>query len=341
MTKQTSRDNQSNSVLTRIPNAESLRATANHVLISASGLVAIALTALTAFTTSCSNGTGASSPQQQPLAPSRNTLLRTQDLKLPKLVCENSSECPAAVGELITYTSAGIRYCTASLVAPDLILTASHCVPWENTTNQGLFTGGCWIRWPALERGASEELTTCTSIVDASILQANKEGIVQPDYAFLKIAKPSERPPLIILTNAPPRKTGQTRRRTDETRIELYGVAPQQSPHLIQRHRCRRNDSFPLFAKKDMLRQAIIMPGCPAEQGHSGGPLLDSPIGPGEVPFILGVMSLIEFRDASSNTKISSVAVGTRVALPQLESHPTRTRSRSSGDDQVPREVPH
>jgi hypothetical protein len=94
--------------------------------------------------------------------------------------------------------------------------------------------------------------------------------------------------------------------------IVLYGVTPDTPKHLIRRHECIRDDAFPLMVKKAQPGQTLIMPGCPAELGHSGGPLLAND------GAILGVMSLIEFRDPTSNSSSGAIAIGTRVSLVPL-----------------------
>jgi hypothetical protein len=251
---------------------------------------------------------GSSGPSNQADAPAAVLSLKGEDLLLPRLDCAQNTTCPAAVGELVTYSSLGVRYCTASLVAPDLVLTASHCVPWENVTRANSVIGGCWVRWPAAKGNENQgEIIPCSAIAEASVLSARAEDLVMPDFAFVRLRRPSSRKALPIQA----RTSGGENPKIHES-IVLYGVTPDAPKHLIRRHECIRDDAFPLMVKKAQPGQTLIMPGCPAELGHSGGPLLAND------GAILGVMSLIEFRDPTSNSSSGAIAIGTRVSLGPL-----------------------
>ena len=224
-------------------------------------------------------------------------------VKLAPLACMNPADCPEAIGELVQITSMGLETCTVSLVAPTVVLTASHCVPWESVGPHRSISKNCWIRWPAA-LGQPAQTIACTAVIKASEFTPNPLGRVRVDYAYLKLAAPSARRPL-------PLRADIVRRPDEETAapvssVIVYGISPRLNPHRIMRLDCSRDDLIELKTRPLSQVGAMIFPSCPVEHGFSGGPILD-PV----TSQIIGVTSFIEtLPNRVGRHRI--IAVGTR-----------------------------
>lgn len=227
------------------------------------------------------------------------------NLHLPPLECSGPETCPAAVGELVTVKLQGVNFCTASLVAPDIILTASHCVPWENLAPDRSFTGNCWIRFPpgaGRAKGEARESNSlaCASLISASRLGQNVSRRIYPDYAFIRLVRPQlAREPLAI--------RGQDVEEKKDSAL-LYGIRSGARSHTIEFLHCRRDDEYRLPGVEAISGEALIFPSCGVVRGFSGGPIL-SPL----AREIIGVISgVVGFDPGSPNRPLPSV--GTIVA---------------------------
>jgi hypothetical protein len=98
-------------------------------IIAAIGLVTGSCVVLTSLS-------GCGSSANTDAAPSPSEVLQTPGLKRSfelandaDVTCADSANCPENVGMIISANEDGVARCTGSLIAPDLVLTASRCVP--------------------------------------------------------------------------------------------------------------------------------------------------------------------------------------------------------------------
>jgi hypothetical protein len=172
---------------------------------------------------------------------------------------------------MVTLKLKGLDTCTVTLVAPDIILTASHCVPWENLDTEKRFTGNCWIRFPqSLSSSlASSPEVACGTLISASRLGQDVGSRIYPDHAFIRLSKAiSDRRPLSIL----PIPLAQS---VNSASSLLFGVHTSTTEHSIVLLQCDRDDTYQIPKVAVTRGEAIIFPSCHVRHGYSGGPILD------------------------------------------------------------------
>ncbi len=248
-------------------------------------------------------GTSATAPTAEFQAPLPPTSLTS--LNLPPLQCSKSKQCPKAIGQLVTLRFRGVDTCTATLVKPDVILTASHCVPWENLNPEKKFTGNCWFRFPQTSPEALSDAPTaiaCGQLISASQLGSDVGNRIYPDHAFIRLAQAAgQRRPMNVHEDS----TGEL---VDSSTGLLFGVITSSTEHHLELLRCRRDDSFPVPKVSITRGEALIFPSCGVLHGFSGGPILD----PKSLK-IIGVFSgVIGFDSTQPNRALPSI--GTFVA---------------------------
>ncbi|MCB6179541.1 S1 family peptidase [Rhodobacter sp. Har01] len=155
---------------------------------------------------------------------------------------------PAAVGRLSYQETPapGRAICTATLIAPDLVLTAGHCLPEE------IRAEGVWFA-----AGLSGDTAVETRRGAQILRPAAPPGTVPPDIAFLRLDRPvTEAAPLPVSSAAFP----------DQTLLFGYDrTAPSARP---QARPCPYLDGDRLTAT------ARVVLDCRAVSGNSGAPLL-------------------------------------------------------------------
>ncbi len=222
------------------------------------------------------------------------------DLNPPPFICAEGTSCPEAIGQLVTLSGQGPEGCTATLVKPDLVLTASHCVPWETLEDKKTFDNNCWIRWPQ-QTGKAQEFIACGSIVQASTIDFDRQEQVQLDYAFIRLSRPSQRNAIGL----------DQERAAASPRVRLFGIAMDATDengilrHELRELHCDRNDNFDLDTIETLPGETIVLPTCPIQSGYSGGPIFNE-----ASKVITGVLSFMRFH---LETEAAGPAVGTRV----------------------------
>jgi hypothetical protein len=258
-------------------------------------------------------GSPISRPEQAPAQTETPTLAPHQ--ALPPLVCANPENCPAAVGELMSYSDMQLGFCTVSLVAPDIVLTASHCVPWKAVGLDHKIRGNCWIRFPELAgRGKGEavsaESVACNEVIDATTLTPSNGRHLQADFAYLRLARPLSREPLRIASRE--ENSGKPHASL------LYGIRLGTERHDIDLLSCARDDAFDLGQLSAPKGQSLVMPSCGVRPGFSGGPILD-PLTHKLVAVISGVVGY----DAA-HPDVPKPSIGTRISREERMPSPVR-----------------
>lgn len=174
--------------------------------------------------------------------------------------------CPEGVGMLLWGAMGSLQRCTASLVADDVALTASHCLP-EPARHAGASCEGGWMTFPALP-GHPAEWVACRSVLHAGAVR--DEEVLRADVAMVRLARPVARETLpvafvpidraIIVSVAAVRphpiyelqhelSTRLCRVATRQSAVETYGDAASTVGWLVE---------------------------CPSYPGNSGAPVLDA-----------------------------------------------------------------
>jgi hypothetical protein len=111
------------------------------------------------------------------------------------LQCDSDSNCSPAVALLSIGNGIPAQQCMASLVDNELLVTASHCLPEDLRRSGAQCRGTVHVHFPSF--GNYPELRAdCEEILAASTLIDRTRA--QPDIAFIKLAKPVNRPPFVV-----------------------------------------------------------------------------------------------------------------------------------------------
>jgi hypothetical protein len=244
-------------------------------------------------------------------------------LGLPPLKCQASSDaCLQAVGQLVTLPPHGLSLCTATLIQPDVILTASHCVPWENLNTDQSLPGGCWFRTPG-----SAVASRCIKLLAASKLTSAQSQVVQPDFAYIQLEKPLDIKPLAL---APViyEQTGMINSRAHSLLAPPSSPASPAAPvqanshhflvarigdpaaHYMKELHCRLDPQAQLFQKTWNPERVAVFADCPLRPGDSGGPLLD------ERGHVQGVISMDWIDGHDQQVMLSIVTMPEPLLLP-------------------------
>lgn len=266
----------------------------------------------------CQNGSGSSpsappNPAPWPNTPiNRETPRSLSELNLPELACVNPKGCPGAVGELVTLNSMGVpSFCTATLVSGDVVLTAAHCIPWDQIGKDGQFKGGCWVRWPKDSANQTPAAIPCRHLLDGRRINGPPGGRVKLDHAFIRLtSSASGRRPVPLIDD-------DAHAHRDHSSVVIFGTLPDPRRHEIKALACQRQDDFQVAEISALPGETIVLPSCGIHPGYSGGPILDP-----STRSIIGVVSFMK-REDPSRPGVPGPAVGTDVP-----SMPGQSRSK-------------
>jgi len=199
----------------------------------------------------------AQAPAVPAVAPAPDLLVR----------CADEASCPNAVGMLIVDAGDAheIERCTATLIAPDRILTASHCLA-ASTRHSGAACPRTWISFPRTASVAEEQIA-CERVEHASPV-VSEDGLHQ-EHAILKLVRSVARVPLAI--DATPPSPGSIVTVVSVTPHPIYGTT-----HLLTTRLCRAIDaSLATEALGEPAANVGWLAQCPIARGNSGSPVLD------------------------------------------------------------------
>jgi len=181
--------------------------------------------------------------------------------------CDEAGTCPSAVGMLVVDAADGAEpeRCTATLIGPDSVLTASHCLA-DSARRSGAPCPHTWIAFP--ESGeAKAEWVACARVEQAAPLV--DDSALHQEHAVLRLVRSVARRPL-ALDGSPP-VPGSIVTVASVTPHPIYGAT-----HLLTTRLCRAIDSEPAEAA---LGEGAANVGwlahCPIARGNSGSPVLD------------------------------------------------------------------
>lgn len=196
----------------------------------------------------------------------RHALQVTLADEAPEVRCAAPSQCPPSVGMVVfpgrePDALGRIRpaRCTGTLIAPDRVLTASHCL----TTPTCL---GAWITFPATETRPAD-VAHCAWVLAQDPDDA--DAVLLEDWAILQLDRPIDRPVATLdHTPVPP-----------GTIVTVASVTPHpiyDSRHELEGRLCRVETSEAAEARLGVgARRVGWLSGCPIEPGNSGSPVLD------------------------------------------------------------------
>ncbi|MCB9602225.1 MAG: trypsin-like peptidase domain-containing protein [Sandaracinus sp.] len=185
----------------------------------------------------------------------------------PEVRCADASRCPPSVGLVVfpgrepdlTGRIPPVR-CTGTLVAPDRVLTASHC----------LTTPRCDDAWVAFPPTADHEAAVARCVWVLAQDPDTQDGVLLQDWALLQLERPLLRP---VATLAPEAvREGTIVTVASVTPHPIYG-----SQHQLETRLCRAETPEAAEARLGAeARRVGWLSGCPIEPGNSGSPVLDA-----------------------------------------------------------------
>ena len=159
-----------------------------------------------------------------------------------------------------------VERCTVALVAPDEVITASHCLDTPARA-EGALCHGVWIAF-ATTASHPLEWAACDHVLHANVV--DDAEVMRSDVARLRLARPVDRPTLPVLGEAP-----------DEGSIVTV-LSAREHP-IYPRH----NEIVPRLCRVATSESAVETFGeaassvgwlidCPSYPGNSGSPVLDA-----------------------------------------------------------------
>ena len=178
------------------------------------------------------------------------------------------SQCSPSVGMLVTLaTSTSVSECTAFLVAPQIAITNSHCIPADLKKSGSACNDRVWLYFPDLN-GFPQLRTGCSRILTATSLPEQASAV--PDYAVIQLDQVVERPVLKMSRDG----------FKDGADYKIVKIDPQSSSaavgSMIQTTCKAIHNSIIVPYSDDNKSTNMAMADCEIVHGNSGSPLLDS-----------------------------------------------------------------
>jgi hypothetical protein len=181
------------------------------------------------------------------------------------ITCEND-DCPEGIAQITSSTELGDSYsvCTGFLIAKDVLMTNSHCVP-EYLSDAGV---DCSTRlsvyFPASQTKANFERVYCKEII------YNDDYDDGLDYAFIKLSKKLDRKVFPVV------RSGAFK---EASKIQTWNMSPNQDRShegIIKKQICDVVHSSFIKPNFNHANYPYITLGdCTVIGGNSGSPLLD------------------------------------------------------------------
>ncbi len=117
-----------------------------------------------------------------------------EELRDWKVSCRDRNKCPDSVAQMVMISGRNLGVCTATLIAPDIAITNSHCFDIDaNTSPSQLCERGAFLVFPS-SSPSGREIAECGSVMTKSkIASTADKNFRNPDYMVLKLKKPLKR----------------------------------------------------------------------------------------------------------------------------------------------------
>jgi hypothetical protein len=176
------------------------------------------------------------------------------------------ARCPDGVGMLVSLGGEEPNRCTASLVASDRVLTASHCLP-RSARVANASCDGTWVAFPQIGAQAIEWVS-CARVIEA--IDVSDDLTMRRDLAVLELTRPVARHVLPIDPRPP----------AEGTIVSVLSITPSAiypRQHELAERLCRvaSGESAVATFGPDAANVGWLI-DCPAYGGNSGSPILDA-----------------------------------------------------------------
>ena len=153
------------------------------------------------------------------------------------VTCVGEDCHPAAAAIFIYGGLNNVDGCGGTLIAPDRVLTNSHCLPFSSDSRGDNCKGRLKINFPKTQNYEAERLD-CKQIINLS-KEPSDSNPFAPDWAVIQLAKASKRPPVKISKEGIP----------DFSQVEMYKVnfnivIGQANPAVMLKTKCIANSNY-------------------------------------------------------------------------------------------------
>lgn len=185
--------------------------------------------------------------------------------------CEDKDTCSPSVAMLAIAMKEGVSRCTAFLVASDILLTNSHCVPADLRDNASSLESRVFAYFPETKSNAAASVEV-DHVISASRIDENPKSSLYstlPDYSFLRLKKSIFRPKMVLsYAGLEP-----------DTAVTVFKMNPSKyaySATLVTKT-CQTARSNSLLRNYVSGQVSIVsLVDCDVIQGNSGSPVLTS-----------------------------------------------------------------
>lgn len=223
------------------------------------------------------------------------TPLAAQDSRLERLDMGNAARDWEAVGRL---ELGGSGFCTGALVAPDLVLTAAHCL-YDKKTGARIDPARIEFKagWRNGRAAAYRSVRRAVSHPDYDFAGAVSAGRVRNDVALLELYHP------IRNTSVIPFETDERPRTGQQIGVVSYAKDRSEAPSLQQ--------VCEVLSRQD----GVLVMSCDVNYGSSGAPVFSFEGGKARIVSVVSAMAEVEGRKVSLGTELLGPLDTLRAAL--------------------------
>ena len=241
----------------------------------------------------------------------------TQQAIAARVECAVGTKCSPGVGMISIIEPPALGQCTATLVAPNVLVTAAHCVPLDIRENNASCAGKIWMHFaPTPRHPEYESMIACDRVLQT--VGGNNFDLEEPDMAVLILKKASVRPTQNISRDGFP----------DGEKVMLEAVDPVSAPQnlagIIRKKSCKavQHTFAARWFRWDQAKVPLFS-DCLVRAGNSGTALQDAQ---GNVRGVIASVvkndklkfNLIDNNFFAVNEQLSALALGTAVGCFEL-----------------------
>lgn len=182
--------------------------------------------------------------------------------------CRDKSQCPDSVAQVLMVAGRSVGVCTATLIAPDVAVTNSHCFDMENIASPASICAKGAALVFASASPSGREVVECESIiVKSKIATATENDFSNPDYMVIKLKRRLTRKFEAI----------DAQGLEDGLRVIAKKVNPFRSGvGLLVVDECEiMHETFLTPGANNKLSPVHTMANCPVMAGNSGSSIFD------------------------------------------------------------------
>lgn len=207
-----------------------------------------------------------------------------QDARLRRLDTGEDGKAWEAVGRL---DIGGTGFCTGTLIAPDLVLTAGHCLFEKDTGDQiDPQTIEFLAGWRNGRASAYRNVRRAVVHPEYVFGGDNSPGRVRNDLALLQLSRP------IRNTNITPFGTAARPRKGDKVGVVSYAKDRAEAPSL--------QDVCTILARQE----GVLVTSCSVDFGSSGAPIFTSIDGAAHIVSVVSAKAEVEGEKVSLGTTL-------------------------------------